>query len=88
MSRRAGATTYLETIACPREKTHALLTVAIVNEHGQYFEDAIAVGFNLRFADVLKWMTVVPFFATIAAVAYYEFRPRGGGSDAPPILGL
>ena len=39
------------------------------NEHGQRFEDAIAVSFNEGFERLLKWVTVGPLLALTAVVA-------------------
>ena len=63
----AQTTRYRETLKCPDERTEGVLTLSMVNEHGQYFEDMIAVNFNAGFEVVLKWVTLLPFAATIAA---------------------
>ena len=54
----------------------------MVNEHGQYFEDAIAVTFNEDFEQVLKWATLVPFAFAVAAVLVGA-RSAGGAPLMP-----
>ena len=59
-----------EVLPCPSERSAAaVLTASIVNEHGQYFEDAISVTFHANFELVLKWITLLPFAVGVAAVA-------------------
>ena len=73
-----GATTYREQLRCPAERTQGVLTISMVNEHGQLFEDAIAVSFNSDFEQVLKYVALVPFLCTIAAVAVAARSAREG----------
>ena len=63
--------TYRETLPCPDERTHGVLTVTMLNEHGQLFHDAVSVSFNSGFEQVLKWVALVPFVATVATVAFF-----------------
>ena len=65
---RRPPTPHRETLRCPTERAEGLLTVSMVNEHGQYFEDAVAVTFNEGFEQVLKWVALMPFAAAVAAV--------------------
>ena len=67
-ARRQKSVTYRELLPCPTERAGGVLTVSMVNEHGQYFEDAIAVTFNEGFEQVLKWVTLIPFATAVAAV--------------------
>ena len=71
--------TFRKQLRCPESRTHGVLTVSMVNEHGQYFEDAIAVSFNSGFELVLKWVALIPFAVAVAAVALSV--PRGGRED-------
>ena len=73
------ALTYRVEVPCPHRRLDALLTLEMVNEHGQYFEDAIAVSFNSGFELVLKWVALIPFAVAVAAVALSV--PRGGRED-------
>ena len=66
---RPGVQTIRETLACPRDRMSGVLTVSMLNEHGQYFEDVIAVTFNAGVEHILKWVALVPFAATVGAVA-------------------
>ena len=63
-------------VPCPRRRVAGVLTVAMVNEHGQYFEDAIAVTFNEGFEQVLKWVALMPFAAAVAAVVVASVARR------------
>ena len=65
----AVSRTVREVLPCPATRAEGVLTVSMLNEHGQYFEDAITVAFNMEILDMLKWAALVPFAATIAAVA-------------------
>jgi hypothetical protein len=64
-----GMQTFRERLRCPAERTAGVLSVSVVNEHGQLFEDAIAVTFNEGFEHVLNWVALLPFAMTIVAVA-------------------
>ena len=44
-----SAWTIREQLSCPKTRAEAVLTISMTNEHGQYFEDTIAVTFNARF---------------------------------------
>ena len=74
----SGLHQYREELPCPDTRAQGVLTVSMVNEHGQLFEDSIAVSFNGDFALVLKWVALVPFVVTIAAVAFAASRDEGG----------
>ncbi len=75
---RADAATqrYRVEIPCPTERFDGLLTLTMTNEHGQYFEDVVAISFSEGFERVLKWAAFVPFAATVAAVAAASVAAR------------
>ena len=56
----------------------------MINEHGQYFEDTIAVSFNENFEQVLKWATLLPFAAAVAAIALGGAASRQGATPLMP----
>lgn len=66
-----------EQLRCPTERARGVLTVSFVNEHGQYFEDAVVVSFNENFELVLKWAALLPFGLAIVAttVGYVAAGP-------------
>lgn len=71
-------TLYRETLACPAERMQAgLLTISMTNEHGQSFEDSIAVTFNENFEEVLKWAALLPFVGAVALIAIASMMQHG-----------
>ena len=70
----AGAVRAL--VPCPHQHASGVLTVSMVNEHGQYFEDQIAVTFNEGFRTILGWAALLPFLLTVATVFASSIAPR------------
>ena len=64
----SGIRAFHETLACPAERAEGVLTISMVNEHGQYFEDAISVSFNKGFEQALKWIALMPFAVAVVAI--------------------
>merc|ERR1712070_396768 len=60
--------------------TGGVLKITLQNEHGQRFEDEIAVAFNEGFARSLKWAALVPY--AIAAIAI-AITPLVSGNALP-----
>mmetsp|Transcript_48250 Transcript_48250/g.80019 ORF Transcript_48250/g.80019 Transcript_48250/m.80019 type:complete len:172 (+) Transcript_48250:1-516(+) len=67
----------LETISCPKIRMRGVLTVSMVNEYGQYFEDSIGVEFNEDFEGLLKWATILPLAAVATVITATSLTPRG-----------
>ena len=66
-----------EELPCPAQREEgAVLTVTMVDEHGRFFEDAIAVSFNAGFEHVLKWVALLPFALTVGAVLAASLVPK------------
>ena len=80
----SAVTTHRETLSCPHKQLEGVLTVSMINEHGQYFEDTIAVSFNENFEQVLKWATLLPFAAAVAAIALGGAASRQGATPLMP----
>ena len=53
------------------------MTVAMVSEHGQYFEDTLGVSFHENFDYLLKWAALLPFATAAIAIAATS-RPAQG----------
>ena len=57
-------------VPCPRRRASGVLTVSMLNEHGQHFEDRIALSFNEGFREVIKWVALLPYvLAAVVVVA-------------------
>jgi hypothetical protein len=54
---------YREEIPCPARRQFSTLFVEMTNEHGQHFEDHVAMSFNMHFYRALKWLLLTPFIA-------------------------
>ncbi|KAL3902977.1 MAG: hypothetical protein SGPRY_011853 [Prymnesium sp.] len=65
-------------LPCPREHVTGVLTVTMLNEHGLYFEDRIAVSFNEGFLDMMKWIALLPYIFT--AVVVYASTVNSGSA--------
>ena len=70
----------IERVRCPPERLHGVLKVTLQNEHGQRFEDEIAVAFNEGFARSLKWAALVPYAIVAIAIA---ITPLVSGNALP-----
>lgn len=65
-----AAMRYRVEVPCPHERlVNAVLTLTMVNEHGQHFEDVLAVSLHEGFEHALKWVALLPFAAATLAVA-------------------
>ena len=70
----------IERVRCPPERLHGVLKVTLQNEHGQRFEDEIAVAFNEGCARSLKWAALVPYAIVAIAIA---ITPLVSGNALP-----
>lgn len=61
-------------VPCPHHPTSGVLTVSMVNEHGQYFEDRIAISFNKKFSEVIKWVALLPYMVTTLVILASTLR--------------
>ncbi len=55
-------------IPCPRHRARGELTVSMLTDRGQYFEDTVLVSFNEEVVATLKWLVLLPFTAVVALV--------------------
>ena len=79
--RQPAATTYVEELQCPTERARGVLTITMLNEHAQRFDDAIEVTFNADILAVLKWVVAVPFLTMVSIVVL------GPTNNAPSVTG-
>ena len=63
-------------VPCPRQRASGVLTVTMLNEHGQYFEDRIAISFNEGFREVIKWVALLPYVVTAVIVVAGTLETR------------
>ena len=50
----------------------------MTNEKGQEFTDSFAVGMNLHYHKLLKYLLAVPFAFMIVMVSWLKLDPAGG----------
>ena len=68
MRKTVDATTMSLELPCPAQRMYTTLRVVLVTSEGLVFEDSVAVTFNMHFLETIKYLVVVPFLATCAAL--------------------
>ena len=63
-------------VPCPRQRATGVLTVSLLNEHSQYFEDKIAISFNEDFREVIKWVALMPYLLAVVVVITSTMQTR------------
>ncbi len=66
---------FTETLRAPRVPGNALLTVYMVNEHQQVFQDSVSMSFNTHVYSLLKYLLLVPFFLTFIVLVSARKTP-------------
>ena len=66
------AGTYLEEVPCPARRQFSTIFVEMTNEHGQHFEDNVAMSFNMHFYRALKWILLTPFIAMSVVLVFIK----------------
>lgn len=61
---------YSELLPSPKQPFQAMLTIRMVNEHKQVFEDHVAISFNEHFYRLFKYLVVGPFVLLLTILAF------------------
>lgn len=73
------AKTYTETIPTPLERVYGPVIVTMRTPELLGFEDRVAMSFNMHFLETIKYVFLIPFFATLLALAFvrkkHEVQP-------------
>jgi hypothetical protein len=59
---------YVEKIPTPLERMYGTVFVIMMLPDGRFYEDSVAIGFNMHFLETIKWVLLIPFILTSVAL--------------------